>query len=160
MSIFNDLAGQGNVLFIGLGGSVNHDGGETAVDTALTKFEAVTMVQMQSDRNIRVFNHSRFNQLDQIGMVRISAGAFGDLEDDGCLQLAGGLGDALNDLHVVDVECADGVTAVIGLLKHFGCGNKCHKEETSFIINTYIITQRSWKEKTFLCYMIMLLRLF
>ena len=44
----------------------------------------------------------------------------------------GGLGDALDDFHVVYVESADGVAAFIGLLEHFlgihdrhGCTPPC-----------------------------------
>ena len=59
-------------------------------------------------------------------MVGVGPGALGDLEDHRGLLLAAGLGDALDDLHVVDVEGADGVTAVIGLLEHFGRSNKGH----------------------------------
>ena len=34
-------------------------------------------------------------------------------------ELAGGLGDALDDLHIIHIESADGVSAVVGLRKHF-----------------------------------------
>ena len=131
MSIFDNLTGQGDVLFIGLGRGIDHDGSETAVDAALAELEAVAVVQMQSDRDFGVFNHSSLNQLHQVGVVGIGAGALGYLQDDGSLQLACGFGNALNDFHVVDVERADSVTAVVSLLKHFGCGNKCHSKETS-----------------------------
>ena len=41
-------------------------------------------------------------------------------------EFARGVRDALNDLHVVDVESADGIAAVIGFLKHFFCSNEWH----------------------------------
>ncbi len=59
-------------------------------------------------------------------MVRVGAGTLGNLKNDGSVFLLAGLGDALHDLHVVDVERADGVAAVIRLLEHFGRGNEWH----------------------------------
>ena len=59
-------------------------------------------------------------------MVGVGPGALGHLEDQGCADLLGGLGNALDDLHIVDIERADGIAAAVGLLKHFGCGNKGH----------------------------------
>jgi len=44
--------------------------------------------------------------------------------------LLAGLGDALHDLHVVDVESADGVAAVIGLFKHFLGSDQWHKNRS------------------------------
>ncbi|CAN4035301.1 TM1266 family iron-only hydrogenase system putative regulator, partial [Dysosmobacter welbionis] len=58
----------------------------------------------------------------------------GHLENQGSLQIPGGLGDALDDLHIVDVERADGIAAVVGFFEHFGRGNQCHKiNSCSFI---------------------------
>ena len=92
------------------------------------------MIQMQSDRDFRILDHSSLNQLDQVGVVGIGAGALGNLQDDGSLQLAGGFGDALDDFHVVDVESADSIAAVIGLLKHFCSGYEWHRQEPSFVL--------------------------
>ena len=58
------------------------------------------------------------DELHQVDVLGILAGAGGDLQDQGSLLLDRGLGDALDDLHVVDVESADGVAAVIGFLEH------------------------------------------
>ncbi len=134
MSIFDNLTGQGDVLFIGLGRSVDHNGSETAVDAALAELEAVAMVQMQGDRDFGVFDHSSLNQLHQVGVVGIGTGTLGNLQDDGSLQLSGGLGNALDDFHVVDVERADSIAAVIGLLKHFCSGYEWHRQEPSFVL--------------------------
>lgn len=48
--------------------------------------------------------------------------------------LLAGLGDALYDLHVVDVERADGVAAIISLGEHFLGSYQCHVK-VSFMIN-------------------------
>ena len=74
---------------------------------------------MQSDGDLGILNDSGLDQLHQIGVVGIGTGALGDLQDDGALQLASSLSDALNDFHIVDVEGADSVAAIISLRKHF-----------------------------------------
>ena len=133
MGILDDLAGQGDVVLEAVGGAVDHDGGEAAVDAALAGLEVGAVIQMQDDGDIRVLDDGSLDQLHQIGVVGIGARALGNLQDDGGLQLAAGLGDALHDLHVVDVEGADGVAAGIGLLEHLGTGNESHCENTPFL---------------------------
>ena len=81
---------------------------------------------MQSDRDIRVFDDSSLNHLYQIGVVCISASTLGNLQDNRGLQLASCLGNTLNDFHVVYVESANSVAAVISLLEHFSSSYKCH----------------------------------
>ena len=71
-------------------------------------------------------------QLHQVGVVGISAGALGHLEDQGGVDFLSGLGDALYDLHVVHVESTDRITAVICLLKHFLSGNQWHRSSSPF----------------------------
>ena len=107
MSVLNDLLGDLNVLLEGLGRGVDHDGGKTAIDAGLAGFEAIAMVQVQDDGDIGALNDSSLDQLHQVGMVGIGAGALGDLQNHGSLFLAAGLGDCLYDLHIVDVESAD-----------------------------------------------------
>ena len=78
---------------------------------------------MQHDGDVGALDGGGLHQLHQVGVVGVGAGALGHLKDQGSIQVPGGLGDALDDLHIVDVEGADGVAAVIGLLEHFGGGN-------------------------------------
>ena len=46
--------------------------------------------------------------------------------------VSGGLGDALHNLHIVDIESADGVTTVIRLFKHFFGSYQWHIDSPSF----------------------------
>ena len=126
MSVLNDLLGDLNVLLEGLGGSVDHDGGEAAVDAGLAGLEAVAVVQVQSDGDLGALQNSSLHQLHEVRVVGVSTGALGDLQDNGSVLLAAGLGDTLNDLHVVNVESANSVAAVVGLLKHLGSSYKSH----------------------------------
>ena len=124
MGILHHLTGDGNILFKGLGGCVDHNGGKAVIDAGLAGFKGVAVIQMQADGKPRL-NLCGLYQLNQIGAVGVGTGALGYLQDDRCVALSGSLGDALNDLHIVDVKGADGIAAVIGLFEHFGgCNNR------------------------------------
>ena len=133
MRILDDLTGQGDILLKGLGGGVDHNGGKAAVDAALAELEGVAVIQMQRDRDFGIFDDRSFDELDKIGVVGIGAGALGDLENDRALQLPCRFRDSLHDLHIVNVECADGVSSVISLFEHFFCGYKCHFKKSPFL---------------------------
>ena len=127
VGVLHHLLGDLDVLGEGLAGGVDHDGGEAAVDAALAGLEAVAVVQVQADGQTGL-DHSGLHQLDEVGVVGVGTGTLGHLQDQRGADFLGGLGDTLNDLHVVDVEGADGVAAVIGLLKHFGSSYEGHVE--------------------------------
>ncbi|MPN40120.1 hypothetical protein SDC9_187655 [bioreactor metagenome] len=75
---------------------------------------------MEHDGDIGALDDRGLHQLHKIGVVGIGPGTLGHLENQGSAEIAGGLGDSLYDLHIVDVECADSVAAVISFLEHFG----------------------------------------
>ena len=125
VGVLHHLAGNRDVFLKGLGGGVNHNGSEAAVNAGLAQLEAVTVVQVEADGQTG-FDDGRLYQLNEIGVVGVGPGTLGYLENQRRVDLLGGLGDPLDDLHVVDVEGADGIAAVIGLGKHFFCSNKGH----------------------------------
>jgi hypothetical protein len=125
MGVLDHLLGNLDVLSKGLAGGVDHDGGKAAVDAALAGLEAVAVVQMQADGQAGL-NDGGFHQLDQIGVVGVGPGALGDLEDQRGVDFLGSLSDPLDNLHVVDIESTDGITAIVGLLEHFGSGYEGH----------------------------------
>ena len=59
MRVLNDFLGDLDVLLERFGGSVDHNGGKSAVDTGFAGLKAIAMIQMQRDRNIRILNHCR-----------------------------------------------------------------------------------------------------
>ena len=118
MSVFNDLLGDLDVFFKRLGGSIDHNGCETVIDTGLAGLKCITVVKMQADRQTGLDNCS-FNQLYKISTVGISTCAFGNLKDDRSVAFLCSFCDTLDDLHVVDVESTNGVTTVVSFLKHF-----------------------------------------
>ena len=72
--------------------------------------------------------HSRISKAknDLVTPTPYANGVGGYLEDDRALELTGSLGDALDDFHIVDVESADSIAAIIGFRKHFFRGYKRH----------------------------------
>ena len=131
MGILDYLTGQGDVVLEGFGGTVYHDGGKAAVYAALAQLEGIAVVEMHDYGKVkargllRVF-YGGLDELHQVYVLGVGACALGDLKDKGGALFDSGLGDALNDLHVVDVKGADGVTAIVGLFEHFGARYKCH----------------------------------
>ena len=123
MRVLNDLLGDLNVFVKRLAGAVDHNGGEAAVDAGLAGLEVRAVVKVQGDRNVRALLDGCLNHLHQVGVVGISARALGNLQNNRSVLLLAGLGDTLNDFHVVDVESADSVAAIISFLKHLGSSN-------------------------------------
>ena len=80
------------------------------------------MVQVDADGQPRVL-HGGLDELHEIDMLGIFPGPGGDLEDQGGTHLGGGFRDALDDLHIIDVERADGIAALVGIAEHFGRSN-------------------------------------
>ena len=52
-------------------------------------------------------------------MVCISAGTFGDLENQGRVHFFCRFGNPLNDFHVVHIKSANGVAALVCFFEHF-----------------------------------------
>ena len=132
VGVFNNLLGDLNILGKGLGGGVDHDGGKTAVNATLAGLKTIAMVQMEDNRNLRTLNDSSLYQLHQIGVIGIGPGAFGHLKNHGSLFFFAGLGDTLNDLHIVDVKRTYGVASIVGFFEHFGRGNQWHNCPTPY----------------------------
>ena len=122
VGVIDDLFGQRNVFFIRQMAAVDHNGGKAAVDARLAGLKIRAVVKVQRNGQTRFFG-SGLHHGDQIPVGRIFARARRDLQDHGGIVLLGGTGDALDDLHIVDVERADGVTAFISFFEHFGSGD-------------------------------------
>ena len=97
--------------------AIHHDAGEAHLDSAQASLRAVTVVQMQHGRNLRIQLGGRQHQVIQKPVLRVGASAPAGLNDDRRLGLAGRLHDRLNLLHVVDVERANSVPTLGGLIE-------------------------------------------
>ena len=123
--VLDDTTGQLDVVLEGMVRAVDHDGGEAAVDAGLADLEICAMVEVEGEVNASILDGS-LSKCEQVCMLCILTCAGRDLKDNRGLLRGSSLGDGLNDLHVVDVERADGVAAGIGLFEHFLGGYKCH----------------------------------
>ena len=126
VGILYNFLGQSNIVLIIVVRTVNHNGGETTVYAVLAQLKGIAMIQVQCHRNFRMLNHCSLYQLYQISMVCILSCASGYLQNNRSLVLCTSLCNPLYDLHVVYVKCADCVTALICLFKHFCCCYQCH----------------------------------
>ena len=126
VSIFNNLTRQRDVVFKGFGGSINHNRSKSAVNAGFAELKRVAVVKMKSNGNFGIQLHGCFNKLYKVSMICIGACTFGYLKNDRAFQLPCRFCDTLNDLHIVDVERTDSISAVIGFCEHFFCGYECH----------------------------------
>ena len=105
--------------------AVDHDGGEAVVNTGFARLEIRAVIEVQGDGQILAFERS-LHEVLEVGGLRVLSCTGGSLQDDGGLQRSCRFGDTLDDLHVVDVESADGVAALVGFLEHFFCSDEWH----------------------------------
>ena len=117
--VLDDFFRQGDIFLPGLGRSVDHYGGKSAVDGRLADFEIGAVVEVHDDGNICRF-HSGLHEVAKIDGVGVLSRARGNLKNNGGLTFVRRLHDRLNHFHVVDVERADGIAARVRFLKHFG----------------------------------------
>ena len=125
VGIVNDLLCESDILFKGIFGSVNHNGGKTAVDARLADFKVCAVIKMESEVNAGVLNGCLCKSHKVCGLCIFSR-ACRYLKDNGGFFFSRRLCDGLNYLHIVDVERADSISAGISLFEHFFCCYKCH----------------------------------
>ena len=122
----HDLGGALEVhLEGGLMGAVIHDGGEASVDG----LEAVligAVIEVHGNRNgdVHVVNEVGDDVADDLEAHLPLGGTSGALDDDGSLELFGGLEDGAGPLEVVGVEGGDAIMALDGGVEHVLSVNK------------------------------------
>ena len=114
VGVFDDAAANLDVFLERFVAAVDHHAGEPLVDALLAQLEGIAVVQMHGDGNVGRADGG-LDQFFEINGVGVLAGALGNLEHDGRLLLLASLDDGLEQLHVVDVEGAQGVFALEGL---------------------------------------------
>ena len=89
------------------------------------------MIEVNRDGNVAQ-TQGCFDEFFQVNRMCILPRTFGDLEHDRRLFLFAGLHDGLEQLHIVDVERADGVFAPERLGKEFSGVGQWHKFSVRF----------------------------
>ena len=132
VSILDDLFREGYVLIVGERRTVDHHRREAHVDAALAQFERIAVVEVQRNRNTLAavellgILHGALCHVAQQRLVGVFAGAGRHLQDNGRIGLDARRNDRLQLLHVVEVECRNGITALDGLGEHLA---RIHQSE-------------------------------
>ena len=113
------------------------------VDAVFAELERVAVVKVKNDLGmlptdrLGILNGTLGHIAEQDG-VGIVARTLRDLKDNGGLGFGSGADDGLKLLHVVEIECRNGITAVNGLGKHLASVYKTK----FFVINHFFIDLR------------------
>ena len=132
MCILHDFFRQGDILFIRQRRTVDHDRRKAHVDAALAQFERVAVIEVQADRNafaaveLLGILYGSLSHVAQQRLVGIFAGSGRYLQNDGRIHLDTCRDDGLQLLHVVEVECRNGIAAFDGLGEHL---SRVHQSE-------------------------------
>ena len=140
VSVFNDLLGEGDVLFEGKCRSVDHHRAEARVNAALASFEAITVVEVKADFGVFAteflsVSHSTLCHVAKQRGVCIFASALRHLKDHGALLSSCSLDDSLKLLHIVEVESGNCITAFNGTGEHIA---SVHQAEVFVIYHNYV----------------------
>ena len=120
-----DLLGDGEVLLIGLGGGIDHDGGEAHVHGADQVIEVDAVVEVHADGHLGALGVADHGGADLVeGGEALVLVDLRMLDDDGNVELLCGLDGRLDGLEVGNVERADGIRASHGLVEDFLHGNE------------------------------------
>ena len=124
------LLGDGDIFFkrgrglaVGLERAVHHHRGETQFDGAFAGLKAVAVVLVHGDWDVGIEFAGCQDEVKEVTVLRKLAGAAAGLDDDRRLSFLRGLHDGLNLFHIVDVESADAVTALGGLVEELTHGD-------------------------------------
>ncbi len=118
MRVFNHLRGDFDVFGKSVVACVYHNGSEPVLNSRNAEFVGVSVVEMQADGKSAVF-HRGFNQFLEVAGICVFARAGANLKNEGGVFFFACLHDTLYHLHVVHVERAYGVTALIRFAEHF-----------------------------------------
>ena len=131
--VLDNLLGLCDVVLEAVAREVNHDRSKAAVNAVLAGCEVRAVIQVEHHRDLRMQLDRRLNELHEINRVCVLSRARGSLQNHRGLKLGSCLRNCLHNFHVVDVECADGVTALICLTEHLRRSDQCHNRYLPFI---------------------------
>ena len=133
VGLLHDLPGDLDVVLVGgrrlavlHQRAVHHHRGEALLDGAEAGRRAVAVVLVHGDGDLRVQLGGGQHQVAQVVVVGVGAGAAAGLDDDRAVGLGGGHHDGLDLLHVVDVEGADAVVVLGGVVEQDAHGDQWH----------------------------------
>ena len=111
----HDLLRLGDVLVVRKRGAVHHDRAEPGADGADDVLEGAAMVEVESERNLRVAALVEAGELAHL----LDAEHAGAAQDDGRVELVGRLQASLHGEAAEHVRCRDAVVPLFGVLQKF-----------------------------------------
>ena len=120
---FDVLFKGGRGLAVFLERAIHHDAGIAQLDGAFAGLKAVAVILVHGDGNLGIQLRGRQDQVKQVAVLGELARAAAGLDDDRRVGFLGRRHDGLNLFHIVDVECADAVTALGGLVEELPHGD-------------------------------------
>ena len=130
--VLDNLLGLCDILLEAVARVVNHDRSKAAVDAVLASRKVCAVIQMQHDRNLRMELHRCLDELHKVNRVCVLSRTCRSLQNHWGLELCRSLRDTLHNFHIVDIECTDGVTALISLPEHLSRSDQCHNRYLPF----------------------------
>ncbi len=129
MGVLDDSFRDRDILFVGVWRfavfgqrPVHHNRGESQRNGFLAGLQTVAVIEMHGHGDMGVFLHGRFHQFFEINHLAVFQRAAAGLDNHRAVGVVGGLHDGLDLLHVVDVECANAITAFCGLIQNLSHG--------------------------------------
>ena len=110
-------------LAVGHERAVHHDAGKAHLDGGLAGLDAVAVIQVQNDRDLRIDFGGGDHQVIQEPVVRVLARATAGLNNDRRLGFPGCFHNGLDLLQVVDVERANAIPALGCLVEDLSHGD-------------------------------------
>ena len=123
VSVIYYLLSEGNIFLVWEWRTVDHDRREAIVDTVLTEFECISVVEVEYDFRmlaselLSVF-YSTLSKVTEDSAVSIVTSTLWNLHDNRRLSFYCSHNDSLHLLHCVEVECWNSVTASNCALEH------------------------------------------
>ena len=118
MGVFYDFSRNLDILFVRKRGTVYHNRCEAPVYAGFAGVEVGTVVEVKNDRNVRTFFNRSLYEFYEVGVVGVGSRPLTYLKNNGRVFFFARFGNPLNDFHIIDVERAYGVTALISRFEH------------------------------------------
>lgn len=115
VSVFDYLLCDADIFCKRMCACVNHNGSKAVVNAVFAEREAIAVIEVQADRKTASFDCC-LNHLGEIGRVCVFSCAGRYLKDKRSLLFGSRFDDTLDNLHIVDVESTDCVTACVCFL--------------------------------------------
>ena len=118
VSQLNDHTGALDILLVRQGRSIDHDVGESLMDSHQLGLQRRAVIQIQTDGNVSPLSHIDHHGHDVIGMCQLAHLADAHLHDDGGMLFVCSFDDRTDHLHIDTVDSHYGIAVAAGIIQH------------------------------------------